>query len=130
MRGTFDSSHSWSVSMHAAISGSAEFLFPSTVTFPDSRRPPSILSFAIRSSDPFPEIHDLFSQHHAELRRHFRLASIDQRTDVLRRRAPFVHDEIGMRRRHGGRTLSRPFQAGAIDERASRGRNAVWHPFT
>ena len=40
MRGTFSRTHSWSVSRQAAISGSAAFLFPSTVTAPESRRPP------------------------------------------------------------------------------------------
>ncbi len=47
MRGTLAIVHSSSVSRQAAISGSAEFLFPSTVTAPDSRRPPSIRNVAI-----------------------------------------------------------------------------------
>ena len=44
MRGTFSRRHVSSLSRQAATSGSAEFLLPSTVMRPDSRRPPSMRS--------------------------------------------------------------------------------------
>ena len=47
IRGTLLMTHSSSLRRQAAISGSAEFLLPSTATVPDSRRPPSILKVAI-----------------------------------------------------------------------------------
>src|SRR5687767_6703717 len=100
MRGTFCSTHSWSVRRHAAISGSAEFLFPSTDTFPASRRPPSTVSDAIsrlslRESEP----HDFFPQRHTKLRRHFALAPVNEPNDVGSAGSPFVHDEVRVRRR-------------------------------
>ena len=44
IRGTLWRTHSWSVRRHAASSGSAAFLFPSTSTRPESFWPPSINS--------------------------------------------------------------------------------------
>ena len=52
IRGTLLMTHSSSLRRQAAISGSAEFLLPSTATLPDSRRPPSILKVAINPPQP------------------------------------------------------------------------------
>src|SRR5207237_1871509 len=77
MRGTFVSTHSWVVSKHAASSGSAAFLLPSTSTDPDRRRPPSIKRVDIAQIVDLPrplvelaKIHNLFSQLHAVARSH------------------------------------------------------------
>src|SRR5688572_17672477 len=126
IRGTLVSTHAWSVSRHAAISGSAEFLLPSTASLPDSRRPPSTFSTAIR---PFIESEpdDLVFQLDTEPTGNLPPASFDQRHDVARRRAAVIHDEVAVARRYPGPPLRCILQAGTIDQSAGAGRDVGRH---
>src|SRR4029450_11768656 len=121
IRGMFVRTHSSSLNRHAASSGSAEFLLPSTATLPSSRRPPSILNVAM---SVFPEIHDFLAKVDTESIPDRRLTACDQPADVGGRRATPVHDEVAMSRRDDGVPLARPLQAGTIDERSGGRRDS------
>src|SRR5204863_1788363 len=97
IRGTLVSTHSSRVSRHAASSGSAEFLLPSTATDPDSRWPPSINSVDM---GPLTEIDDLVPQFDAEPLADGCAALLDERADVARGRGPVVDDEVAVNGRH------------------------------
>src|SRR5581483_12081625 len=115
------STHSWSVSRHAASSGSAAFLFPSTETDPERRWPPSISSVDIE----LPEVDDLVAQLDAEALAHDGAAPFDEPPDVAGGGAARVDDEVAVRRRHTRPADRGAFEAGAIDERSSRPRHPL-----
>src|SRR4051812_43336640 len=123
IRGTLVSSHHSVVSRQAASSGSAAFLFPSTETRPESRRPPSISSVDIE----VPEVDDLVPELHAETVADRAPAPLDQQADVSGGRGAVVVDEIAVRGGDPGAADAHPLETGAIDERAGRPRNAVRH---
>src|SRR5688500_14740505 len=127
IRGTFDSTHSSSVSRQAASSGSAEFLLPSTDSRPERQRPPSTFRMDMRSFRCFPGIgcaepHDLVAQIDAELFPHLAPASLDQFGHVGGGGAAIVDDEIRVPGRHPRPPLGGPLEAGAIHERSGGGR--------
>src|SRR6185436_4252317 len=131
--------------MHAAISGSAEFLFPSTDTRPDSARPPITFKLAMQSpvsslqspvtsyqltvttlqpptsSASEAQIHDLVAQLDAE----FHAAAFDQPADVAGGCGALVDDEVSVRRRDARGADARTLESGAIDECAGGRRDAV-----
>src|SRR5450759_52574 len=143
IRGMFVSTHSWSVSRHAAIRGSAAFLLPPTTTRPESGLPPSINNVdtvtpqaILRSYDPgilrspanlCTQVPDLFAQCHPEAGADFGAAEIDQRADVRRARSPVVDDEVRVRGGYAGAADGVPLEAGAVDQRSGRYGNAVGH---
>src|SRR5262249_5340756 len=101
IRGTLVRTHSSVVSRHAASSGSAAFLLPSTWTEPDSRWPPSIRSVDMRMAILVQsETHDLLAQLDAESFTDFGPALVDQKPDLAGRGVAVVHDEVAVRRRH------------------------------
>src|SRR6202030_3034247 len=110
---------------HAARSGSAAFLFPSTATVPDSCLPPSINSVDICE---VAQIHDLFFQAHAKTLPDRRPAALDQLPDIGGGRRAFVDNEVAVRRRHARAADRDVLQSGPIDESARRPRNALGHP--
>src|SRR5262245_45807505 len=114
--------------MHAAISGRAEFLLPSTATLPDSARPPSILSDAMSPRAwSEPQIHDFVPELDPEAGVHLIAAAVDQTADVLGGGRAVVDDEIAVSRRHSRAPFHAPFQAGAIDQRPRGRRDSRRH---
>ena len=104
IRGTLRSVDSSSLKRHAAISGRAAFLLPSTSMRPeswstafDNQCGHELVSLDRRLE--LPHIHNLIPQLDAEPLAHARPASFDERPDVGGRRAAFVHDEVAVRRR-------------------------------
>src|SRR5438445_13662288 len=81
----------------------------------------------VRLSDlfEFTKVHDLFSELDAEALPDGHAAALDQPADVRRRRGAAVHDEVAVRRRDARAAESRPFQAGAVHERAGGPGDAV-----
>src|SRR5690349_24544516 len=124
IRGTFSSTHSWSVSKHAAMSGSAEFLFPSTAMRPDSRRPPSTFSSAML---PFAETEpdDLVLELDTKFVLHRAPARFDQFDDVGSARGSVVDDEIRVTIGDAGMAVLDVLQSCAVDQRAGTVGNAV-----
>ncbi len=97
IRGTLVSTHSSSVSRHAASSGSAAFLLPSTATRPSRRCPPSISSVDIREVlyvRIVRQAHEdrLGAEADAEPIQHLALDPHCQGEHVARRRPAAVHD--------------------------------------
>src|SRR5581483_3845364 len=116
MRGTFVSTHASVVSRHAASSGSAAFLLPSTSTDPDRRWPPSMTSVDIE----LPEVNDLFAQRDAELFAHRHTTPFDQHANVTGGGMARVDDEVAVRRRDAGASNRHTLESGSIHERAGR----------
>ena len=112
IRGTLVSTHSSSVSRHAASSGSAAFLLPSTATRPWSRWPPSISSVDIQLRSLLekrhvriiaePDEHRLRPKPDAEAIGDPPLDPHRQRQHVACRRAAPVHDRQRMLGRDAG----------------------------
>src|SRR3954471_19267485 len=123
IRGTLVSSHHSVVSRHAASSGSAAFLLPSTETRPESRRPPSISSVDIE----VPEVDDLVPELHAEAVADRAPAPLDQHADVVGGGGSVVDDEVAMRGRDPRAANAHSLESRAIDERAGRPRDPVRH---
>ena len=94
-----------------------------------SGQPAASLDFQLchRSSDPFAHADDFFPKLDPELCVNLRLASIDQRSNVTRRCAAFIHDEVRVRRRNPRRPLRGALEPGAVDQRSCRRRNPVRH---
>src|SRR5690348_12217045 len=111
MRGTFARWHGSLVSRHAASSGSAEFLLPSTITRPDSRRPPSIRRIAILPRPlPVAEIDNFLLQGDAKPIADCVAAPGDERTDLPGRRSSLVHNEVRVRGGHDRAALARALE--------------------
>ena len=124
IRGTLRSSQVSVVSRHAASSGSAAFLLPSTAMRPDSRRPPSNHQIQT-SSELLPRETRLSSR--SSTPNCSRTAARAVSTSARMSRAvapPVVHDEVGVRRRDARAADAVALQPGAIDQRAGRRRNA------
>ena len=96
MRGTFDSTHSSSVSRHAASSGNAEFLLPSTATVPRAggrlRFCPSFAS--ARGSLRIRGTRFLRAAPRRTAPTLPHLQRSIKRANVARGGAPFIHDEV------------------------------------
>ena len=129
IRGTFWRTHSSSVRRQAAISGSAEFLLPSTSIRPLRRWPPSISRVdTLQASDSgleLSEIDDLVFQGYAKSISHDRATPLDEPPNLGRGCGAGVDDEVAMRRRHDRAPDPEVFESGTVDQRARRSRNAV-----